>query len=397
MVTHSETSEMTTRGNDSAGMRITRLFARFIGSGYVFYLALMFRDITTQAAAMSPWWTWIAVPMVFGPPVVLGLASFRGDPTPMYRAAAATALLFVVAALLWPLAWDGTLLAADAWISTIPGLAGLAAALTWRPPWAVALLVAAVVPVQLINHYCRVPDRNGLFLPDLMFALSFCLIFVAAALMAMRTGRLLDRTRTAAHATAAAAAAAQSRSVQRARFNALIHDWVMSSLLAAARRTAREEVRQQAGLALVKLGESEPDDIEGYTAAMLIAHLRTAVADADDTLEVTVHTRDGARDVSFPSDPVRVLGAAVTEAIRNSVLHAGIDAMRRVDLTVEPFGIEIVVTDDGIGFDPAAVAPHRLGLSVSIVGRLRRLAGGTVDVRSRPGHGTTVRMSWRAR
>jgi signal transduction histidine kinase len=54
------------------------------------------------------------------------------------------------------------------------------------------------------------------------------------------------------------------------------------------------------------------------------------------------------------------------------------------------------VADDGRGFDPAKVPAHRLGLAVSIVERVRRLPGGDVEVRSRPGAGTRIHLSWQA-
>jgi signal transduction histidine kinase len=51
------------------------------------------------------------------------------------------------------------------------------------------------------------------------------------------------------------------------------------------------------------------------------------------------------------------------------------------------------VRDDGRGFDPgrlaAAAVSGRLGVSQSIIGRLRD-AGGTAVVTSRPGQGTEV-------
>ncbi|PPJ36377.1 ATP-binding protein [Nocardia nova] len=369
------------------------MFARFISSGYLFYMALMAATMADQATVMATWWTGFAVAAVYGPPIVLGALSFRHDLRWIRCAAGVAALGYVAAALAWPLAWNGELLRADAWISTIPGLAGLAAALAWRPVWALLLLVCAVVPVQLINHFCRAPGHNGVLIPDMMFAMSFCMLYVCAALMAMRTGRLLDATRSDAHETAAAAAAATARDVQRARFNALLHDWVMSTLLAAARGTHRADVRHQAELALAKLDDVEPEAVS-YSAAAVAAHLRTAVADVDDRLALTVI--DDSEAASFPAEPVHVLGAAVSEAVRNSVLHAGVDVSPEVVVSLTDSRIEIIVTDDGVGFDITKIPSHRLGLAVSIVARVRRLPGGSVDVSSRPGAGTTIHMSWQA-
>ncbi|MBO0856503.1 MAG: ATP-binding protein, partial [Nocardia sp.] len=175
--------------------RLTRLFARFMTSGYLVYLLLLAPTIIRQNRVVATWWTIVAVIAVFGPPVAMGAAAFHRDLRWTRYAAVVTATGFVAAAALWPLAWNGRLLHSDAWISTIPGLAGLAAALAWPPVRTIALLVAAVVPVQLINHHCRAAGHNGPLIPELLFALSFCLLYVGAALMAMRTGRLLDATR----------------------------------------------------------------------------------------------------------------------------------------------------------------------------------------------------------
>ncbi|MGW5517702.1 sensor histidine kinase [Nocardia africana] len=376
--------------------RITRLFARFLSSGYVAYLFLMAATIISQADDLALWWTALAVGIIYGPPVAMGLLSFHPDLRWVRATAAVTALGFVVAAVLWPLAWNGELLRADAWISTIPGLAGLSAALVWPAGRTVAVLLAAVVPVQLVNHFCRAPGHNGRLVPDLMFAISFCLLFVAAGLMAMRTGRILDATRTEAHEAAAAAAAATARTVQRARFNALLHDWVMSTLLAAARGTQRSEVRHQAELALAKLDDVGSEGAQSFTASTAAAHMRTAVADVDDRLPVTVSEDPATSDRCFPAEPIQILGAAVAEAVRNSVIHAGAHAARTVNLRFADARIEVTVADDGRGFDPAKVPAHRLGLAVSIVERVRRLPGGDVEVRSRPGAGTRIRLSWQA-
>nr|WP_244969619.1 ATP-binding protein [Nocardia cerradoensis] len=170
----------------------------------------------------------------------------------------------------------------------------------------------------------------------------------------------------------------------------------MSTLLAAARGTQRSEVRHQAELALGKLNDVGSEGAQGFTAVTAAAHIRTAVADVDDRLPVTVREDPDGGDRYFPAEPIQVLGAAVAEAVRNSVIHAGAHAARTVSLRFDEGRITVVVTDDGRGFDPAKVPSHRLGLAVSIVERVRRLPGGEVEVRSRPGAGTRIHLSWRA-
>ncbi|MGC4989845.1 sensor histidine kinase [Nocardia salmonicida] len=372
--------------------RLTRLFSRFIATGYLFYLPLMAPTIAAQYTALDPWWTVFAVAAVFGPPIVMGATSFQSDFRWSHRAGAVTALSYLAAALAWPLAWRGDLLAADAWISGIPGLAGLAAAVAWGPVPTIALLVITVATVQLINQFCRLPDHNAVFLPDLAFGVSFCLLYVAAALMAMHTGRLLDRTRTQAHSAAAGAAAANARAVQRVRFNALLHDWVMSTLLAAARGTHRQDVRRQAQLTLGKLDNTRPDTTAGYPITAAAAYFRAAITDVDVGLAPTVTFSPD--DAVLPAHPVHVLGAAVSEAVRNSLRHAGPEATRTVELALSATAIEVTCADDGVGFVVAQVPEHRLGLAVSIVERVRQVPGGAVQVLTRPGAGTVIRLRW---
>ncbi len=55
--------------------------------------------------------------------------------------------------------------------------------------------------------------------------------------------------------------------------------------------------------------------------------------------------------------------------------------------------MHVTVRDAGSGFDPARVDPARLGLSRSITERVADW-GGSVSVRSAPGQGTLVSMSW---
>ncbi|NMN95083.1 ATP-binding protein [Antrihabitans stalactiti] len=377
-----------------AETRILRLFARFVSAGYLFYLILLAPAIGDQTRAMAAWWTPFGVVAVFIPPLAMGAATFGRDLRWVRLFAGVTALSYVVAAATWPIAWNGVLLQSDSWISSIPGLSGLAAAVAWGPRRTISQLVVAITIVQLINHACRVPNHNGAFVPDLAFAMSFCLLFVAAALMAMRTGRLLDETQSGAHAVAAAAAAIEARAVQRVRFNALVHDWVMSTLLAAARQPHTDVVRNQARLTLSKLDELGDVEQGSFDARAVLAHLRTAVGAVDDSLRVDTRVDPGAEKATYPAEAIRVVGGAVSEAVRNSVLHAGDRARRSVSVTVGAMGLEAVIADTGTGFDIEAVAPHRLGLAVSIRGRMQQLDGGSVDVQSCLGAGTTIKMVW---
>ena len=78
------------------------------------------------------------------------------------------------------------------------------------------------------------------------------------------------------------------------------------------------------------------------------------------------------------------------EALINVERHA---AAQRVTVRLA-FGsdrIDLVVRDDGVGFDPAAVDPDHYGLTG--IQERAAMIGATFRVRSRPGGGTEVRCS----
>lgn len=115
--------------------------------------------------------------------------------------------------------------------------------------------------------------------------------------------------------------------------------------------------------------------------------------DAVPRLVVTVATPGV--PVLLAADRAFEVVAAVGAALDNVAWHAGPGASAWVLL--EDDGDEVVVTvrDDGVGLAPGwaeqAEAEGRLGLAVSIRGRVREL-GGEVAVFSRPGQGTEVEL-----
>lgn len=381
--------------------RIRRMFALFAAVGYVGYLILLLPAILQLAPLMSSWWTPAMCAIVFVPGLTLGVTALIGVPRWTRATAAVAALSFFVAVLTWPIAWDGTTVPAGdgVWLAAFPGLASIAAVLAW-PAWAAfAHMVFGCVCVQLINFVIRGEVDPGQLAPEIAFAIMFCSLFVGAAVMALRTGRILDETTDRAHAAAATAAAERARDTERERFDALIHDSVMSTLLTASRGGAQEHVPRLAAATLAELDEIRsglPTDRPfGLEAA--VVHLRATTTEADPRAEFAVDAPAADSDAAqaeLPSEAVRAVSAALAEALRNSRRHAGADARCTVRGRVDADSIRIEATDDGVGFDPDAVSAHRLGIAVSIRARMDRVPGGSTAIESSPGAGTTVRLGW---
>jgi signal transduction histidine kinase len=93
-------------------------------------------------------------------------------------------------------------------------------------------------------------------------------------------------------------------------------------------------------------------------------------------------------DVRLPEAVETLLYRCAQESLRNVVLHS---RASHVDVQVElQDGLaRLTVTDDGEGFELPAEEDH---FGLRLLGDLAREAGGRLDVRSRPGAGTQVRI-----
>ncbi|HYE94571.1 MAG TPA: two-component regulator propeller domain-containing protein, partial [Rubricoccaceae bacterium] len=123
------------------------------------------------------------------------------------------------------------------------------------------------------------------------------------------------------------------------------------------------------------------------TLGDLAAKLEHVAAGMLDGVAVTVEAADGA-EAPLPMEARRHLFLVYREALHNVARHARATRVA-VRLAREPGGLVLEVRDDGAGFDPSAATDGN-GLA-SLRERARQL-GGTLDLESRPGGGTTLRL-----
>ncbi|MFB8116249.1 MULTISPECIES: MacS family sensor histidine kinase [unclassified Streptomyces] len=99
--------------------------------------------------------------------------------------------------------------------------------------------------------------------------------------------------------------------------------------------------------------------------------------------------------VLLAAGAARELAAAVSAALDNVRLHAGLDAQAWILVEDEPDEVVVTVRDDGPGIPEGrldqAEGEGRLGVALSIRGRLRDL-GGTAELISVSGQGTEVEL-----
>lgn len=195
--------------------------------------------------------------------------------------------------------------------------------------------------------------------------------------------------------------AAEARADAREEVARRLHDGVLQTLAVVQRRSQDPDLvalaREQELDLRAFIGDGQPSDTvvpsradrAGGRGDDLAASLREVLA--------TVERQHGLRCelviVDLPSAPgpavVEALRGAVQESLANVVKHA--DATRAVVcLDVERHELLCTVNDDGVGFDPSTTA-EGTGLRRSVRGRIDEV-GGTVALRSRPGHGSEVEV-----
>lgn len=122
----------------------------------------------------------------------------------------------------------------------------------------------------------------------------------------------------------------------------------------------------------------------------LISALRKHFAALKSRNGLTVELR-GEETVQLSGEQERRLFRIIQEALNNVVKYAQADRAV-VTLTMEKGQILLLVEDEGIGFDPAAIEPGEEKMGLSSMRERAELMGGTIDVDSRPGVGTRIRV-----
>ena len=181
----------------------------------------------------------------------------------------------------------------------------------------------------------------------------------------------------------------RARSQERAEVAAMMHDSVLHTLTLIQRH--HEDPAQVA-----RLARAQERDLREWlygarkSAAESFAEaIRAAAAEVED--------RHGARlDVvsvgDAPLDPqLEACVAAAREAMVNAAKYAP-ETPVSVYAELAEDRVEVFVKDRGPGFDLDQVAPDRMGVRGSIIGRMER-HGGRAEIRTAPGEGTEVRLT----
>ncbi|WP_150307026.1 sensor histidine kinase [Planctomonas psychrotolerans] len=347
--------------------------------------------------AESPIITWPAAVALL--PMAVALAVHCRERTTL---SAATYLVIGAASSFW---YAQTLFAqrvpessTDAYLTSLPKVAlimvggpalGAAAAACWA--LAGFVLAESVVLVAMVGTSVN---------PWLDLSTLAATGMVCASFATVSIGRSApEHVQPALHRAARDDELARVRYRLELRAAALLHDTMLSQLAAiAAAPRGRLSERMRASI------QRDLDLVVGEEWLAPADSPRRADAPSDrhpTELEAAVDRsrHDGLIvDVSGDMDAVSLLGPesarsvalAVRQCLVNVTEHARAERAELNVIATED-ELTIMVIDGGVGFDESGVEPHRLGLRESVRGRIADV-GGSVDIWSSIGHGTSVVM-----
>jgi signal transduction histidine kinase len=360
-------------------------------------------EVPEMGVFFRSWWLGGVAGGLVVVPLVLAWAHPRPSLWPPGRGAGEWALMLAAVAGLSVIA-----LSADQPLTYMVFPAFIWAALRFGPQGAtVAVAVGAVIAIVVTSH------EQGAFveLSPTDSALNLQLYIVFAALTTCCLAAIVSERRRAWLELAESQRREGERAaLERQRIARDLHDSVSQSLFSTTLhvRTAQHALAREGLDSTGSVGEelSEIGQLtRGALAEMraLILELRPGALNEEGLVAALtkqaaeLSTREGVVfEVDGPGERLLLepeveeqLYRVGQEALANVVKHARA-SRATVCIAAEDDTVSIEVSDDGRGFDPAAVGPDHFGLR-SMRGRVTDL-GGRLEVISAPGRGTTLRV-----
>ncbi|MBN2176602.1 MAG: ATP-binding protein [Demequinaceae bacterium] len=377
--------------------RVQRVLYMATGFGGMIFGGLLAGKISHQMMEVQPLFGWSAFAVGILIPASFTILAWTLPLRVLNMIAAGTVSAFVLLQLLWLPAMTVTELAKhDApWMWGVNATHAVMVAILTRKN--TAFLYAAIQgPIVGLVGFAATGNELRLSLLDGVGAIVFCTILIGASLALIQASEQQDLVAARTRAQASIEAIKRTREREQARINAIVHDDIISVLLVASRDQPSRRLAEQAESALASIAtlSVDSDEVQDYERAEAIAALRTAVTDTAPNVDFW-HSSSG--ETPIPARVIEALTEATAEAVRNSVIHAGTEGEyvhRVVTVNITDGAIRATIQDSGRGFNMRTVNDRRLGIRVSIYERMRLLPGGSANVESRPGRGTTVTLGW---
>ena len=382
-----------------------RTVALLLGIASLLYAVISVDAVFAQAVYFPVLWYTGALLGVFALPVVLAVLS-RSLSILWVKALLGLLGIWLLLGIVvtWSFAMTEPslpLVAGSPWVLGLGvGVAATAAAALPRTlAWAVVVLDAFAILIPLALSPRALVDEAL----NSVGALVLCLVVVVVVGLSRSTGRRVQGVSAGVQRHERRAAEAVARAHEQTRHNAFVHDTVLVTLSLAA----RDEVGLRPRVAVEAIEALRQLSLAGDMGPGTVMRRASTVAEFVECQRVMAHAADSAirfsatisGDAHIPAQAQWALGDAATQAVRNSIQHAevgGHSVHRSVHVHISASRVELVISDDGAGFELAAVPRSRLGVSISIIGRMAGIQGGAAVVHSVPGGGTVVSISWSA-
>ena len=111
----------------------------------------------------------------------------------------------------------------------------------------------------------------------------------------------------------------------------------------------------------------------------------------DGRLKINIETVGLDRGGRLGPNIENVLFRVIQELVQNIIKHARATEMT-LQLVRSPEELTVLVEDNGVGFDPAALGAESSGIGLKNIESRLAFLGGRAEFDSRPGHGTTVTL-----
>jgi signal transduction histidine kinase len=256
-----------------------------------------------------------------------------------------------------------------------------------RGSWTGLALTAGGVPLQLAMAQINGPvslDVTEFASRELWLVVAFIMVRILFWLSS-------DSLRTADQEGQRA-----GREAARAQALRDMHDTVLQTLGALARGLQRPDSRSSD---TVKWALKVVEDQKTELRALLRAEEEPgAIYDELNRLVIQFGKRTGLQPEFVHYGPVPLISAlgqvallgATSHALKNVELHAHAKRVTVV-LSACESRAQVIVRDDGVGFEPNAIRDEAFGIAGSIVARMKD-AGGEATIESTPGEGTRIEI-----
>jgi signal transduction histidine kinase len=372
--------------------------------GRVFSLAATLVGIQTATNALNqfgqdkldPIWFWLSFGSVaISHLLIIFLVWFRGNGKVGFAALSISTLF---ALLTWSYQLDGASLQVGEkpWMWWGLGIAGLSAV----GGFGIALSSCILVAIPLLWFFIEVsnigvPVDPWLALEESSFSFLFSVVLAVLVIVLRYESAKVDEANQKSIDAAIELAKSDAIYRERDRVDALVHDSVLTTLLVAANASdaaAQNDARELAISAMQKLESAQQvrPDQQAITSNSFFSALAISISRQNEGVAIS---SEGQSDLKIPAHVAEALTEATLQALSNALQHAGGDSKVEVFLKGLSNGLKIVVKDNGKGFRVSRIPKNRLGLKLSIIGRVKTV-GGKVFIDSKLGVGTNIVIEW---